>query len=143
MNLGECYICTENNAPLSRCDCKNMYIHNNCLIKLIENKGSKCSVCLKEYNNVTVIIIEKKKLSGKGKMIYFLVFLNLNGLILSIYELFVYIYVDSSDLILTLTIIFFISSIMFAGYLSKVIADLINDNEFYKIIKKRVVTIHD
>lgn len=76
-------------------------------------------------------------------MTYFLVFLNLNGLILSIYELFVYIYVDSSDLILTLTIIFFISSIMFAGYLSKVIADLINDNEFYKIIKKRVVTIHD
>ena len=76
-------------------------------------------------------------------MIYFLVFLNINVILISIYELFIYIYVDSSDLILTLTIIFFISSIMFASYLSKVITDLINDNEFYKIIKKRVVTIHD
>lgn len=143
MNLGECYICAENNAPLSRCDCKNMYIHNNCLIKLIENKGSKCSVCLKEYNNITVITIEKKRISRKGKIIFFLVFLNINILIISIYELFVYIYVDSSDFVLTLTIIFFIFSIMFASYLSKFTSDLINNNDFYKIIKKIVVTIHN
>ena len=53
--LGECYICTLESAPLSPCDCINMYLHYNCQIKLIHEKGEKCTVCLKEFNNVEVI----------------------------------------------------------------------------------------
>ena len=45
-NLGECYICTLNDAPKSPCNCKNMFLHYECQKNIIMKKNNKCSVCL-------------------------------------------------------------------------------------------------
>ena len=55
----ECYVCAERN-PLDRlrasqCACKNRFIHDDCLKKLVQTqKVAICMVCKEPYNNVEV-----------------------------------------------------------------------------------------
>lgn len=51
-----CYVCMEPCNVLSRCACKNRYIHTHCLIKLVESNSLSniCSVCTQPISNVNV-----------------------------------------------------------------------------------------
>jgi hypothetical protein len=58
----ECYICTFETEKLSNCKCKNMVLHEECQLKLINSKNNsiKCSMCNTEYINVALEIVETK-----------------------------------------------------------------------------------
>ena len=67
---GECYICSKNKAPLSPCNCKNMFIHEKCQLKTIEKlNSSKCSVCKTPYNNVNINTVTETNISFMGRVI--------------------------------------------------------------------------
>ena len=74
--LGECYICTLESAQLSPCNCKNMYLHYQCQIKLIHEKGEKCSVCLEDFNNVEIFTKVKYYYSHRTKTVFCMIFLD-------------------------------------------------------------------
>ena len=78
--LGECYICALDSAPLSPCNCRNMYLHYHCQIKLIHEKGEKCSVCLEEFNNVYVFTKVKYCYSWQTKTAFGMIFIELHHL---------------------------------------------------------------
>ena len=68
--VGECYICSQDNAPLSPCKCKNMFIHEICQLKSIEKLNSpKCSVCKTEYSNITINTITETHCTGIGRFV--------------------------------------------------------------------------
>ena len=65
---GECYICSKNKAPLSPCNCKNMFIHEKCQLKTIEKlNSSKCWVCKTPYNNVSINTVTDTQCSFMGR----------------------------------------------------------------------------
>jgi len=50
---GQCYVCFEEGAPPSRCNCKDRFMHEACMLTLAEKSGNlNCTVCLKEYTNL-------------------------------------------------------------------------------------------
>ncbi len=52
----ECFICTESAPPARRsaCKCTDRYVHDACLVKMLETaKEARCPVCLEPYANVT------------------------------------------------------------------------------------------
>jgi hypothetical protein len=50
---GQCYVCFEEGAPPSRCDCKDRFLHEACMVTLAEKSGKmNCTVCLKDYANL-------------------------------------------------------------------------------------------
>ncbi len=63
----ECYICCESGAPKSCCDCKNIYLHSQCQLKMVtELKDCKCRICKKNYKNIIVFKEKKHKLTKFG-----------------------------------------------------------------------------
>jgi len=53
---GQCFVCFEDNAPLSQCRCNDRYIHPACLFKMVGTNGkTACAVCLVEYTNIKVV----------------------------------------------------------------------------------------
>ena len=67
---GECYICSLENAPLSPCKCKNMFIHEKCQIKSIRRlKNLNCTVCKGEYTNIKVRTIKRTRFTRISKII--------------------------------------------------------------------------
>ena len=67
---GECYICSLENAPLSPCNCKNMFIHEKCQIKSIRRlKNLNCTVCKGEYTNIKVRTIKRTRFTRISKII--------------------------------------------------------------------------
>ena len=52
-SFSECYICQENGGKRVTCACKNLYLHDDCLIESITKlKNSKCTICKEEYNGI-------------------------------------------------------------------------------------------
>jgi hypothetical protein len=52
---GPCFVCFEERAKPSQCVCKDRFIHDDCLAKVIEVSGrSTCDVCMHKYGNVAV-----------------------------------------------------------------------------------------
>jgi len=48
-----CYVCFEDCEELSRCGCKNIYLHIRCQKDIIDrNNDYKCTICKEEYSNV-------------------------------------------------------------------------------------------
>ena len=47
--IGECYICFEETPLLSPCLCKNVFLCENCIVKLSMYNFKKCKVCNTDY----------------------------------------------------------------------------------------------
>ena len=48
-----CYLCFEECNDLSRCNCKNVYLHLKCQKEIIDRSNDyKCTICKKEYTNI-------------------------------------------------------------------------------------------
>ncbi len=88
--MGECYICTLETNELSKCKCKNMFLHLECQFKLLEKtQDARCSICLEEYSNINIVTMEKKKLSKKSKILILFVTLETLALGALLFEIFV------------------------------------------------------
>lgn len=114
--MGECYICIEEDANLSPCNCKNMYIHDECLLELIsKTNSSKCKVCKEEFKNVNVTVKVKRQLTNYGKT--FILLMSLNGIFVGffVYNSILYILVKH-EIYIVLLIFFGIMSIMSISY---------------------------
>ena len=58
-----CFICFDSeNLVKMDCACVGMFVHENCILKWLENKDNTCSVCKTSYNNI-VLKPNSKKLS--------------------------------------------------------------------------------
>ena len=54
-NFGECYICFEYTNELSKCLCKNLFLHIECQRKFIDvYKKLNCGICKNEFSNVII-----------------------------------------------------------------------------------------
>ena len=114
--MSECYICIEGDAKLSPCNCKNMYIHDECLLELIsKTNSSKCKVCKEEFKNVDVTVKVKRQLTNYGKT--FILLMSLNGIFVGFFVYNSTFYILKSDyLYLVLSIFFGIMSVMGIGF---------------------------
>jgi len=64
---GECFICMESGAFPTDCACKNLFVHNDCLKKLVYYKHTnRCGVCNSSYDNVQIVYDMKPRLNFKG-----------------------------------------------------------------------------
>ncbi len=76
----ECYICASSEGEIwrSACDCKERYIHPDCLLKYLQRRPDhpcRCPVCLKEFQNVTYKDVESIDICRCHKLsIFVLVF---------------------------------------------------------------------
>ena len=146
-NLGECYICTLNDAPKSPCNCKNMFLHYECQKNIIMKKNNKCSVCLSEFNNVNVTIKNKKKISNATKIFIFLANLNMILFTVGIYEIIIYTVerknksTDVLDILLTMGITFIILSLILYILILKQIKYLIHTDNYYEYSELKIITL--
>lgn len=63
---GPCYVCFDENAPPSRCNCKDRFIHISCLLKQVQTSGKPtCGVCLIKYDNVE--LRQSRRMSRRGR----------------------------------------------------------------------------
>lgn len=89
----ECYICTSE-SPIpwkSDCDCKDRYVHKECLIELIDKTGSlKCPVCLVEYRNINPTYYKKFYINSKGVWTFIFFMLSSSVTVCAIYILISY-----------------------------------------------------
>ena len=54
-NYGECYICFNITNELSKCLCKNVFLHIECQKKFINDyKKIKCSICDGKFSNIII-----------------------------------------------------------------------------------------
>ena len=57
----ECYICTKYYAKPLTCKCKNIYLHDECLLESIKKLNTiNCTICKDDYKNI--IYIKKKNM---------------------------------------------------------------------------------
>ncbi len=88
--MGECYICTLETCELSNCKCKNLFLHKNCKIKLINSRNNTtCSICNEEYYDIDSIIVNINKMKIR-KMIFSILIEFLIRLSLIIFFLFIF-----------------------------------------------------
>ena len=153
--MGECYICTLETDELSKCKCKNMYLHLECQLKILDSRDDiKCSICLEEYINIDIIIVEKKTISDKGKLLLSIIIAELVGIGTVIFEsciLLDMIYNDKNGredlnereefLILSVIIFFLIWIIMGIKVIYMLIKYIIINKSFYVIENKKIIKI--
>jgi hypothetical protein len=114
--MGECYICIEGDAKLSPCNCKDIYIHDECLLELISKTNtSKCSICKEEFKNVNVTVKVKRQLTNYGKT--FILLMSLNGICVVFFVYNSIFYALESDYVYLVLLIFFgIMSLIGIGF---------------------------
>ena len=74
MTPPECYVCTESDPrpQKSACQCTDRYIHDACLIKMLETTrhAPRCPVCVAPYTNVSCrVVIVGVAPCGQGGMV--------------------------------------------------------------------------
>lgn len=78
-----CYVCYEECQKVSACECKNIYLHDNCQLKIIKSLNStECTVCKHEYKNVQ--IIDKHRYTRYNKNCWYMIMLLFLSLMLSL-----------------------------------------------------------
>tara|TARA_B100001769_G_C22092130_1_gene589080 strand:- start:1166 stop:1660 length:495 start_codon:yes stop_codon:yes gene_type:complete len=153
--IGECYVCTLETHELSKCKCKNMFLHLECQLKLLNTKKlSKCSICLGEYTNLNVIIIKKKKLSKKAKNLILFIIFEILAFVALFFEVSVLLNILNDDedytininkeeeyfiLIVSITILFLI--IIACKPIYNLMKYIIINKAFFYIEKKEIITI--
>ena len=141
--LGECYICALDSAPLSPCNCRNMYLHYHCQIKLIHEKGEKCSVCLVDYNNVEVYTKVKYVYSRQTKSAFIMIILDLGIGVAGLYEIYLFSFANGHHPLFILIIgnIFLLISFILAIMMYKTLRQLRISGRYYEIKNKRIINL--
>jgi hypothetical protein len=143
MNISECYVCAELNAPLSSCNCKNMYIHEECQILTIKKLNTyNCTICKGSYKNINISITTMYKLTKQGNIIIILILLFMSSAGISFYELYVYLKLINDNVkeieleitLITFCICFFLASIIIYSILCFLSINMYRNNIpiFYK-----------
>lgn len=87
----ECYICNEENAFLVTCECKNLYLHDKCLLEsIIKLNNPKCTICKREYKNILNNTKTKIILESSGKEFICRIFFITTSISITILEFIVY-----------------------------------------------------
>lgn len=140
--LGECYICALDSAPLSPCNCRNMYLHYHCQIKLIHEKGEKCSVCLEEFNNVDVYTKVKYVYSWQTKTAFGMIFLDVGIGVMGLYEIYLYSFSNEIPiLILIIGNLFLAMSFILAIMMYRTLKQLRLAGRYYEIKSERIINL--
>lgn len=153
--MGECYICTIETNELSKCKCKNLFLHLECQLKLLDRRDDiKCSICLEEYRNINVNIVEKKTISDKGKLLLSIIIAEIVGIGTVIFEsciLLNMIYNDKNYgenlnereevLILSVIIFFLIGIIIGIKTIYILMKYIIINKAFFDIENKKIIKI--
>ena len=51
-----CFICLEESESKSDCDCKDRFVHHECLMQMIKkNHKTECPVCKINYKNIEIV----------------------------------------------------------------------------------------
>ena len=78
-----CYVCYEECQKLSACECKYIYLHDNCQLKIIKSLNSTvCTVCKHEYKNVHQI--DKHRYTRYNKNCWYMIMLVFLSFMLSL-----------------------------------------------------------
>ena len=154
--MGECYVCTIETNELSKCKCKNMFLHLECQLKLLDNRDeTTCSICLEEYSNINITTIEKKKkISKKGKKLILFIILEILALGALFFEILVLldivdneedytINIDETEdyFILIVTFIIFFIIIIGTKPIYALMKYIIINKAFFDIEKNKIITI--
>jgi hypothetical protein len=140
--LGECYICTLDSAPFSPCNCKNMYLHYKCQIKLIHEKGEKCSVCLENFNNVDVYTKVKYVYSWQTKSAFFMIILDFGIGTMGLYEIYLFIFFYRNQiLVLIMGNIFLLISFILTIIMYKILNQLRASHHYYEIKTQKIINL--
>jgi len=154
--MGECYVCTIETNELSKCKCKNMFLHLECQLKLLDNRHeTTCSICLEEYSNINITTIEKKKkISKKGKKLILFIILEILALGALFFEILVLldivdneedytINIDETEdyFILIVTFIIFFIIIIGTKPIYALMKYIIINKAFFDIEKTKIITI--
>ena len=140
--LGECYICALDSAPLSPCNCRNMYLHYHCQIKLIHEKGEKCSVCLVDYNNVEVYTKVKYVYSWQTKSAFIMIILDVGIGVMGLYEIYLYSFSNEIPiLILIIGNLFLAMSFILAIMMYRTLKQLRLSGRYYEIKSERIINL--
>ena len=135
----ECYICSEGNAPLSPCNCKSAYLHENCELELIKKRNSiQCSICKQNYNNITY---KKTRIYQPNYAIICIKITSICAIIITgtgIYKLYLYCAVVKKGVLLLYGI-----SFCFMGFICtvicKVLINRLNISSISLLIVKKIV----
>ena len=154
--MGECYVCAIETNELSKCKCKNMFLHLECQLKLLDNRyETTCSICLEEYSNINITTIEKKKkISKKGKKLILFIILEILALGALFFEILVLLdIVDNEEdytinideiedyFILIVTFIIFFIIIIVTKPIYALMKYIIINKAFFDIEKNKIITI--
>ncbi len=140
--LGECYICALDSAPLSPCNCRNMYLHYHCQIKLIHEKGEKCSVCLEEFNNVDVYTKVKYVYSWQTKSAFIMIILDVGISVMGLYEIYLYSFSNGHPFfILIIGNLFLAMSFILAIMMYRTLKQLRISGRYYEIKSERIINL--
>jgi len=140
--LGECYICALDSAPLSPCNCRNMYLHYHCQIKLIHEKGEKCSVCLEEFNNVDVYTKVKYVYSWQTKSAFIMIILDVGISVMGLYEIYLYSFSNGHPFfILIIGNLFLAMSFILAIMMYRTLKQLRLAGRYYEIKSERIINL--
>lgn len=140
--LGECYICALDSAPLSPCNCRNMYLHYQCQIKLIHEKGEKCSVCLVEFNNVDVYTKVKYVYSWQTKSAFIMIIIDVGIGVMGLYEIYLYSFSNGHPfIILIIGNLFLAMSFILAIMMYRTLKQLRLAGRYYEIKSERIINL--
>ena len=100
----ECFICSFEDAPLSACNCKTLYLHTECQLKLMNKMNtSQCSICRSDYKNIKYVTKKSYTISSHGK--HLLILLSIDFLCVGIF--FYITYVFNNHFFYKISIVFF------------------------------------
>jgi len=129
-----CFICTESCNNLSPCKCKNLYVHEECLLKSIYalNK-TKCTICLSEYKD----LVSTQKMNYGINMYYVMLVVLCITLLMFIYATILSI----SESRVLLFIIFFFTMIN-SVLLSRIVGYLYYNRPAFWVGKKQLKMVY-
>lgn len=137
----ECYICCEPNAPKSCCDCKNIYIHSKCQLKMVkELKDNKCRICKKDYKNIIILNEKKYKLTKFGSKFISISIVNCLVIPCDIYMLVMLINENNFSWVYYLFVYFF-STILLFSFITELYFNILIYSYNYKIFIENSSTL--
>lgn len=71
---GQCYVCFDEGAPRSVCNCTDRFVHTECMLRAIETSGRRvCAVCTAEFPNVEMKRTCRMSCRGKRFILFVMI----------------------------------------------------------------------
>jgi|TARA_Y100000389_G_scaffold353_1_gene331 hypothetical protein len=119
-----------------------MYLHYHCQIKLIHEKGEKCSVCLEEFNNVDVYTKVKYVYSWQTKSAFIMIILDVGIGAMGLYEIYLFSFSNGHPLfILIMGNIFLLMSFILGIMMYRTLKQLRVAGRYYEIKSERIINL--